>query len=217
MLAQIAFEPGQFPRRPSVRPAVVQHGDMHTAGIEAVVRRPPRILAEQPLRRLTPYIVIAGREVKWNPPVGPDEAHRLPPLGFRRSVVQPLYGVAGRHHEGRLRSGQLPPDAFIDTRLRFPRAVAQQYEMEVIRGRGADRQPCRHHQAAEPRQNTPHHGSPAGPRPERHPPPPRRAAAPRKHPPPRGPPAGAATNQPPPPPPVSRGGFFGGYLFVAAP
>src|ERR1035437_4814550 len=92
MLAQIAFEPGQFPRRPSVRPAVVQHGDMHTAGIEAVVRRPPRILAEQPLRRLTPYIVIAWREIKWNPPVGPDKAHRLPPLGFRRSVVQPLYG-----------------------------------------------------------------------------------------------------------------------------
>src|ERR1039458_2363368 len=105
MLAQIAFEPGQFPRRPSVRPAVVQHGDMQTAGIEAVGRGPPRILAEQPLRRLTPYIVIAGREIKWNPPVGPDEAHRLPPLGFRRSVVQPLYVVAGLRGVGDRKSG----------------------------------------------------------------------------------------------------------------
>src|ERR1019366_3842277 len=74
MLAQIAFEPRQLPRRPLLRPAVVQHCEMRAAGIEAVMRRLPRVLAEQPLRRVGPYIVIAGRQVKRNPAVGFQDA-----------------------------------------------------------------------------------------------------------------------------------------------
>ena len=81
---------------------------------------------------------------------------------FRRSVVQPLYGVAHRQDEGRLRRGRLPPDAFINTGLRFPGAVAQQHEMKIVRRRGADGQPRRQRDAAEPGQDAAHHASPAG-------------------------------------------------------
>ena len=106
--------------------------------------------------------MIARSEVERNPAVGLKQAPHVLPLGLGRGVVQPLNGIAGGQHEGRLGGGQIPPDAFIDTRLGFARAVAEQYEMEVVRRRGAEGQPCRRHHGDERGQNAAHHCSPAG-------------------------------------------------------
>src|SRR5436190_16315448 len=64
MCAQIALQPRQLARRPSVRPAVIEHREMRTTRVETVVRRMPGILLEETLRKGAPDIVIARRQIE---------------------------------------------------------------------------------------------------------------------------------------------------------
>ena len=114
--------------------------------VEAVVRRPARVLLEQPLRERRPDVVVAGCEIQRETGVRLADAFRLIPLALGGQLIAALNGVAGADDESGIGGRGLMPDLLVNAGLRLARAVAQNDEPKVA---GSGRDPAGGHREQE--------------------------------------------------------------------
>src|SRR5260370_583723 len=108
---------------------------MRLGEIEAVVRRMPRILAEQLLRRLRPDIVIAWGEVERITAIRTQELFHLLPLVLRGCVIEALDRIPDADYERRVLRRGVFPRLFVNSRLGLACSIAEDDEPETF-GRG---------------------------------------------------------------------------------
>ena len=125
MKLQISLEKIHLGGRNLFGPAGVEDCEMDLIAIEAVVRRMAGVVSKELFGWTGPDVVISGGEEQGE---FLENTLDLAPFRIGGRVIQALDGVSDAHDEGRILGGGFLPDLFVNARLRFAGAVAQDYE-----------------------------------------------------------------------------------------